>query len=72
MFVTHRQNNNIIQKIIGIIGKVIANPEKQYTKVKQHFQKQIYNASKINVQWCIGNPKLLNNRISVEEKKCIK
>ena len=45
------------------------NPEKQYTIVKQHFQKQFHDASKINIRQFIGNPKPLNNRITTEEIK---
>ena len=45
------------------------NPEKQYTIVKQHFQRQLHDASKINIRRFIGNPKHLNNRITIEEIK---
>ena len=60
-----KQNNIVHDKT----GKIVVNPEKQYTIVKQHFQKQFYDASKINIQRFIGNPKFLNTRITIEEIK---
>ena len=60
------KQNNIVH---DQTGKIVVNPEKQYTIVKQHFQKQFYDASKINIQRFIGNPKLLNHRITIEEIK---
>ena len=46
--------------------KYVRNPhakqnERQYAIVKQHFQKQFYDVSKINTERFIGNPKPLNN-----------
>ena len=53
-------------------GKIAVNPEKQYTIVKQHSQKQFYDASKIKLKQFIGNTKHLSNRITIEEIKNVK
>ena len=39
-------------------------PEKQYIIVKQHFQKQCHDASKINIQRFMGKPRPLKDRIT--------
>ena len=41
-----KHNNKVLDKKKG---KIVVNPEKQYIIVKQHFQKQCYDASKINI-----------------------
>ena len=46
--------------------KIVANLEKQYTIVKQHFQKQFHDASKINLQKFI-DCMLLSCHIRVSE-----
>ena len=66
MFVIHIQNNNIVD---DKTGEIIVNTEQQYTIIKQNFQKQFNDATKINIKQFIGNPKSLNNRITIEEIK---
>ena len=66
MFVIHIQNNNIVD---DKTGEIIVNTEQQYTIIKQNFQKQFNDATKINIKQFIGNSKSLNNRITIEEIK---
>ena len=48
-------------------GQSIANPDEKYKIVKQHFTEQFYDASKVNVEKYIGEPKPLNKRITPDE-----
>ena len=39
--------------------------EKQYTIIKQHFPKKFYDTSNISIERLFGNPKPLDNRITI-------
>ena len=59
-----KKTNNIIH---NKQRQIVSNSDEKYRIVKEHFKEQFYDESKKSIERFVGEPRRLNNKITVEE-----